>query len=234
VDGRHEVWVEAAVRPGERIDDLAARPSGGEWLLLKQAYLLDQSVAVLQRESPHSGERGIPAHRVPDCHHRFDVIRRGAQVEKGGEEDERRRVGRQQMDLRVEALGSVELQQGREVVAPAQRLDALDQRIIGRQRAEAGGGVRAAAGKNEGSSLHAGVRVGTDCSAAARIWSRPTRTAEVAVPSGTNESTARTDAMWGPAPCSARSAMIASATPPPVARHSSTTSTAAARSASER
>ena len=45
-------------------------------------------------------------------------------------------------------------------------------------------------------------------------------------PSGTKLSTARTDQRRRPVPASARSARIASATPPPVRRHSSTTSTA--------
>ena len=73
-----------------------------------------------------------------------------------------------------------------------------------------------APGRRGRAPRHACSRPLTVVSAPATIWSVPISTALVAVPSGTKLSTARTDHRRRPMPASARSARIASATPPPV------------------
>src|SRR6185436_9990620 len=107
----------------------------------------------------------------------------------------------------------VDLRERLKVGGRAQLVRAAHPRMAGRQRAQGGRSVRAPAGKGDGCAHHvrdaACLRLPTAATAAATTWSTPTSTAAVAGPSGTKESTARTEARRFAILCSARSAMIA-------------------------
>ena len=117
-------------------------------------------------------------------------------IEQRPQQDERGRVGGPKVAHRVEALGAIQREERLQVVGGAQLLGALDQGMVRRQRAQRGGGVRAASGADQRRprwlAVHPEPPLLMASSAAVTICSSLTSTASVAGPNGTNESTART------------------------------------------
>ena len=113
--------------------------------------------------------------------------------------------------------------------ARAQLVGATDPRVRRRQRPERGGSVRARAGKATAARLTSAPRPAASPPAHGRRGGHDLVDPDQHGGRGRSERHERVDGANGaqrrPMRCSARSATIASATPPPVARHSSTTST---------
>ena len=182
-------------------------------------HLLDQAEGVVEAEGPGRGERGVPARRARDHCHDLVVVGDALRIEQAAQQDERPRVGRAAGGRRGRTGGAVEV---------GQRLEAGAPRAARRRAGPRGGRPEASRARPVRTSRDRGRR--RRRASRARLPGRPPGgrhggrndlvDADQHRAGGRTQRhervTARTDASRPPMRRSARSATIASATPPPV------------------
>ncbi len=201
---RCQLRIRLPVGGAQRIDHLAAVPPVRARLLLQQRR--SPARAGMRRRSQGAGdrERGIPAERVADRGDELVVGCRLLGVEQAGKEDEggavcagRRCSGGSKRGAPIELPSSGAGHSPR--AAPPRAAPWRDRRAATRGWPRCRRRDPAARGPPT-RRAHSAARSPRMPRLAARTASRPTRTADAAVPSGTKLSTARTDASRPPMP----------------------------------